>query len=184
MHFRSMWERYCRGVNAIVYMVDAADLVSLAVCKDSSVLPYSSFSSRPLQTMIFLIELLKLFFFHRYLSTQAYRMLTCICCIYQYQHDIFRFGRQFFYLRELLCFINFIQDPLVSSPDRKVAQSTASYYIFRLLIPKIVKKSCRLKYEVFEAVISHPFSLPMQVMSVGSFIFRRNEFLLNFGVGL
>jgi len=24
--FRSMWERYCRGVNAIVYMVDASDL--------------------------------------------------------------------------------------------------------------------------------------------------------------
>lgn len=24
--FRSMWERYCRGVNAILYMVDAADL--------------------------------------------------------------------------------------------------------------------------------------------------------------
>merc|ERR1711907_747245 len=23
--FRSMWERYCRGVNAVVYMVDAAD---------------------------------------------------------------------------------------------------------------------------------------------------------------
>ena len=23
--FRSMWERYCRGVNAIVYVVDAAD---------------------------------------------------------------------------------------------------------------------------------------------------------------
>ncbi|XP_036038144.1 ADP-ribosylation factor-like protein 8B [Onychomys torridus] len=23
--FRSMWERYCRGVNAIVYMIDAAD---------------------------------------------------------------------------------------------------------------------------------------------------------------
>uniref|UniRef100_H2Z9F0 Uncharacterized protein n=1 Tax=Ciona savignyi TaxID=51511 RepID=H2Z9F0_CIOSA len=23
--FRSMWERYCRGVNAIVYMVDSAD---------------------------------------------------------------------------------------------------------------------------------------------------------------
>ncbi|TGZ62299.1 hypothetical protein CRM22_007510 [Opisthorchis felineus] len=23
--FRSMWERYCRGVNAIIYMVDAAD---------------------------------------------------------------------------------------------------------------------------------------------------------------
>lgn len=24
--FRSMWERYCRGVNAIVYMVDSADI--------------------------------------------------------------------------------------------------------------------------------------------------------------
>ena len=23
--FRNMWERYCRGVNCIVYMVDAAD---------------------------------------------------------------------------------------------------------------------------------------------------------------
>jgi len=23
--FRSMWERYCRGVNAVIYMVDAAD---------------------------------------------------------------------------------------------------------------------------------------------------------------
>lgn len=23
--FRTMWERYCRGVNVIVYMVDAAD---------------------------------------------------------------------------------------------------------------------------------------------------------------
>lgn len=23
--FRSMWEKYCRGVNAIIYMVDAAD---------------------------------------------------------------------------------------------------------------------------------------------------------------
>merc|ERR1712054_144020 len=26
--FRSMWERYCRGVNAIVYVVDAADAES------------------------------------------------------------------------------------------------------------------------------------------------------------
>lgn len=24
--FRSMWERYCRGVNAIIYVVDSADL--------------------------------------------------------------------------------------------------------------------------------------------------------------
>lgn len=27
--FRSMWERYCRGVDAILYMVDAADLERL-----------------------------------------------------------------------------------------------------------------------------------------------------------
>merc|ERR1712070_1317669 len=31
--FRSMWERYCRGVNAIVYVVDAADADSIAVSK-------------------------------------------------------------------------------------------------------------------------------------------------------
>merc|ERR1711976_832801 len=31
--FRSMWERYCRGVNAIVYMVDAADPEKLPVAK-------------------------------------------------------------------------------------------------------------------------------------------------------
>ena len=31
--FRSMWERYCRGVNAIVYMVDAADHDKIEVCK-------------------------------------------------------------------------------------------------------------------------------------------------------
>jgi ADP-ribosylation factor-like protein 8 len=27
--FRSMWERYCRGVNAIVYVVDAADVARI-----------------------------------------------------------------------------------------------------------------------------------------------------------
>lgn len=27
--FRSMWERYCRGVNAIVYVVDSADLAKI-----------------------------------------------------------------------------------------------------------------------------------------------------------
>lgn len=27
--FRSMWERYCRGVQAIVFVVDSADLDSL-----------------------------------------------------------------------------------------------------------------------------------------------------------
>ncbi|KAM5436382.1 hypothetical protein MferCBS31731_005873 [Microsporum ferrugineum] len=32
--FRPMWERYCRGVNAIVYIVDAADKQSLAASTD------------------------------------------------------------------------------------------------------------------------------------------------------
>jgi ADP-ribosylation factor-like protein 8 len=32
--FRSMWERYCRGVNAIVYMVDAADQDKLEASKN------------------------------------------------------------------------------------------------------------------------------------------------------
>ncbi|KAI9819104.1 MAG: hypothetical protein M1826_001196 [Phylliscum demangeonii] len=32
--FRSMWERYCRGVNAIVFIVDAADHAAIAVARD------------------------------------------------------------------------------------------------------------------------------------------------------
>ncbi|RDI77409.1 hypothetical protein Vi05172_g12595 [Venturia inaequalis] len=32
--FRSMWERYCRGVNAIVYIVDSADREALPVAKE------------------------------------------------------------------------------------------------------------------------------------------------------
>ncbi|CAD5226722.1 unnamed protein product [Bursaphelenchus xylophilus] len=32
--FRSMWERYCRGVNAIVFMVDAADEEKLEAAKN------------------------------------------------------------------------------------------------------------------------------------------------------
>lgn len=32
--FRSMWERYCRGVNAIVYMVDAADVDKLEASRN------------------------------------------------------------------------------------------------------------------------------------------------------
>ncbi|XP_038635930.1 ADP-ribosylation factor-like protein 8B-A isoform X1 [Scyliorhinus canicula] len=32
--FRSMWERYCRGVNAIVYMVDAADFEKIEASKN------------------------------------------------------------------------------------------------------------------------------------------------------
>lgn len=31
--FRSMWERYCRGVNAIVYVVDAADHDNIEISK-------------------------------------------------------------------------------------------------------------------------------------------------------
>ena len=31
--FRSMWERYCRGVSAIVYVVDSADAENIAVSK-------------------------------------------------------------------------------------------------------------------------------------------------------
>jgi ADP-ribosylation factor-like protein 8 len=31
--FRTMWERYCRGVNAIVYMVDAANPDTLGAAK-------------------------------------------------------------------------------------------------------------------------------------------------------
>ncbi|CCX32243.1 P-loop containing nucleoside triphosphate hydrolase protein [Pyronema domesticum] len=32
--FRSMWERYCRGVNAIVFIVDSADLDSHPTARD------------------------------------------------------------------------------------------------------------------------------------------------------
>ncbi|MCJ1297967.1 ADP-ribosylation factor-like protein 8B [Hypocenomyce scalaris] len=32
--FRSMWERYCRGVNAIVYIVDAADKEALPIASE------------------------------------------------------------------------------------------------------------------------------------------------------
>jgi len=32
--FRSMWERYCRGVNAIVFIVDSADRGGLPVARD------------------------------------------------------------------------------------------------------------------------------------------------------
>ncbi len=32
--FRTMWERYCRGVNAIVFIVDSADVEALPVAKE------------------------------------------------------------------------------------------------------------------------------------------------------
>jgi len=31
--FRNLWERYCRGVQAIVYVVDSSDLEGLEVCQ-------------------------------------------------------------------------------------------------------------------------------------------------------
>ena len=37
--FRSMWERYCRGVNAIVYMVDSADSQKIEVFDFKSLQP-------------------------------------------------------------------------------------------------------------------------------------------------
>ncbi|KAF2848205.1 ADP-ribosylation factor family protein [Plenodomus tracheiphilus IPT5] len=36
--FRSMWERYCRGVNAIVFIVDSADKEALPVAREELML--------------------------------------------------------------------------------------------------------------------------------------------------
>ncbi|OAL44965.1 ADP-ribosylation factor family protein [Pyrenochaeta sp. DS3sAY3a] len=36
--FRSMWERYCRGVNAIVFIVDSADRDALPVAREELML--------------------------------------------------------------------------------------------------------------------------------------------------
>ncbi|EMP41013.1 ADP-ribosylation factor-like protein 8A [Chelonia mydas] len=54
--FRSMWERYCRGVSAIVYMVDAADQEKIEASKNElhnlldkpqlQGIPVSTFQSR------------------------------------------------------------------------------------------------------------------------------------------
>ncbi|KAI9788151.1 MAG: hypothetical protein M1816_007197 [Peltula sp. TS41687] len=48
--FRSMWERYCRGVNAIVFIVDAADHDALPVARDElhSLLQKSELEGIPL----------------------------------------------------------------------------------------------------------------------------------------
>lgn len=48
--FRSMWERYCRGVNAIMFIVDCADSKSLPVAKKElhSLLANPSLSGIPL----------------------------------------------------------------------------------------------------------------------------------------
>ena len=42
--FRSMWERYCRGVHAIVYVVDSADADNSTSDCDSRVLPLGEIS--------------------------------------------------------------------------------------------------------------------------------------------
>eukprot|EP00271_Cylindrocystis_brebissonii_P002614 TRINITY_DN13381_c0_g1_i1.p1 TRINITY_DN13381_c0_g1~~TRINITY_DN13381_c0_g1_i1.p1 ORF type:complete len:187 (-),score=35.47 TRINITY_DN13381_c0_g1_i1:1007-1567(-) len=48
--FRSMWERYCRGVSAIVYVVDAADTMNVPVaCRElHALLSKPSLSGIPL----------------------------------------------------------------------------------------------------------------------------------------
>ncbi|PSC74239.1 ADP-ribosylation factor 8 [Micractinium conductrix] len=48
--FRSMWERYCRGVQAIVFVVDSADLDSLEAAKEElhSLLTKPSLAGIPL----------------------------------------------------------------------------------------------------------------------------------------
>merc|ERR1712141_866207 len=44
--FRNMWERYCRGVNCIVYMVDAADTDKLEAAKRSCKLCWKNLNFR------------------------------------------------------------------------------------------------------------------------------------------
>lgn len=48
--FRNMWERYCRDVNAIIFVVDAADRPSLPVAKEElhMLLAYQSLEGIPL----------------------------------------------------------------------------------------------------------------------------------------
>ncbi|KAK5098241.1 hypothetical protein LTS08_006374 [Lithohypha guttulata] len=48
--FRNMWERYCRDVNAIIFVVDAADHDSMPVAKDElhTLLANESLASIPL----------------------------------------------------------------------------------------------------------------------------------------
>ncbi|KAG6554727.1 hypothetical protein Mapa_003746 [Marchantia paleacea] len=48
--FRSMWERYCRGVSAIVYVVDAADRDTISISKSElhDLLSKSSLNGIPL----------------------------------------------------------------------------------------------------------------------------------------
>ena len=50
--FRSMWERYCRGVNAIVYMVDAADpdKIEVRISSSSPLIVLLTRSTRPVVT--------------------------------------------------------------------------------------------------------------------------------------
>ena len=51
--FRSMWERYCRGVQAVVYVVDAADHEALdnARAELHELLSKPSLSGAPCQTV-------------------------------------------------------------------------------------------------------------------------------------
>lgn len=48
--FRTMWERYCRGVNAIVFIVDIADIPLIPQAKDElhSLMSHPSLAGIPL----------------------------------------------------------------------------------------------------------------------------------------
>ncbi|KID70327.1 Small GTPase superfamily, ARF/SAR type, partial [Metarhizium brunneum ARSEF 3297] len=48
--FRTMWERYCRGVNAIVFIVDIADVDLIPQAKDElhSLMSYPTLAGIPL----------------------------------------------------------------------------------------------------------------------------------------
>lgn len=48
--FRTMWERYCRGVNAIVFIVDIADISLISQAKEElhALMSYPSLGNIPL----------------------------------------------------------------------------------------------------------------------------------------
>lgn len=48
--FRTMWERYCRGVNAILFIVDIADMAALPVAREElhALMSHASLEGVPL----------------------------------------------------------------------------------------------------------------------------------------
>uniref|UniRef100_A0A673ILX5 ADP-ribosylation factor-like protein 8B n=1 Tax=Sinocyclocheilus rhinocerous TaxID=307959 RepID=A0A673ILX5_9TELE len=59
--FRSMWERYCRGVNAIVYMVDAADREKVEASRNElhNLLDKPQLQGIPVRRIVLLLQLIK-----------------------------------------------------------------------------------------------------------------------------